>query len=46
VIGKVGMTGRTTGPHIHIGIWVPGGFIDPDAFFKLKIGPPVESPRK
>jgi murein DD-endopeptidase MepM/ murein hydrolase activator NlpD len=40
-IGKVGMTGRTTGPHIHIGIWVPGGFIDPDAFFKLKIGPPV-----
>ena len=46
VIGKVGMTGRTTGPHIHVGVWVPGGFIDPDAFFKLKIGPPVEPPHK
>jgi murein DD-endopeptidase MepM/ murein hydrolase activator NlpD len=39
VIGKVGMTGRTTGPHIHIGVWVPGGFIDPDAFFRLRVGP-------
>jgi murein DD-endopeptidase MepM/ murein hydrolase activator NlpD len=40
-IGKVGLTGRTTGPHIHIGIWVPGGFIDPDAFFRLRLGPPI-----
>lgn len=40
-LGKVGMTGRTTGPHIHVGIWVPGGFIDPDAFFRLRIGPPI-----
>jgi murein DD-endopeptidase MepM/ murein hydrolase activator NlpD len=40
-LGKVGMTGRTTGPHIHVGVWVPGGFIDPDAFFRLRIGPPA-----
>jgi murein DD-endopeptidase MepM/ murein hydrolase activator NlpD len=41
VVGKVGMTGRTTGPHIHIGIWVPGGFIDPEVFLRLRIGVPV-----
>jgi murein DD-endopeptidase MepM/ murein hydrolase activator NlpD len=41
VVGKVGLTGRTTGPHIHVGIWVPGGFVDPDAFLRLRIGTPV-----
>jgi murein DD-endopeptidase MepM/ murein hydrolase activator NlpD len=41
VLGKVGMTGRTTGPHIHVGIWVPGGFIDPEVFLHLRIGVPV-----
>jgi murein DD-endopeptidase MepM/ murein hydrolase activator NlpD len=41
VVGKVGMTGRTTGPHIHIGIWVPGGFADPEVFLRLRIGAPV-----
>ncbi len=29
VLGKVGLTGRTTGPHIHVGIWARGGFVDP-----------------
>jgi murein DD-endopeptidase MepM/ murein hydrolase activator NlpD len=41
VVGKVGLTGRTTGPHIHIGVWVPGGFIDPEVFLRLRIGVPV-----
>jgi murein DD-endopeptidase MepM/ murein hydrolase activator NlpD len=41
VVGKVGLTGRTTGPHIHVGIWVPGGFIDPETFLRLRIGVPV-----
>jgi murein DD-endopeptidase MepM/ murein hydrolase activator NlpD len=40
VLGKVGMTGRTTGPHIHLGIWVPGGFIDPATFMRLGIAAP------
>jgi len=40
VLGKVGLSGRTTGPHIHMGIWVPGGFVDPAVFLRLKIGKP------
>jgi len=41
VIGKVSLTGRTTGPHIHVGVWVPGGFVDPLVFRKLKIRTPL-----
>jgi murein DD-endopeptidase MepM/ murein hydrolase activator NlpD len=41
VLGKVGVTGRTTGPHIHVGIWARGGFVDPAAFFRLPLGAPV-----
>jgi murein DD-endopeptidase MepM/ murein hydrolase activator NlpD len=43
VLGKVGLTGRTTGPHTHLGIWVPGGFIDPAVFLRLNLGPPQEA---
>jgi murein DD-endopeptidase MepM/ murein hydrolase activator NlpD len=39
VIGKVSLTGRTTGPHIHLGLWVPGGFVNPAVFEKLKLRP-------
>lgn len=50
VLGKVGLTGRTTGPHIHVGIWARGGFVDPAAFFRLPLAAPVnpeiaQSPR-
>jgi murein DD-endopeptidase MepM/ murein hydrolase activator NlpD len=43
-LGKVGLTGRTTGPHIHLGIWVPGGFVDPVAFMALKLAPAKNMP--
>lgn len=41
VLGKVGLTGRTTGPHIHVGLWVRGGFVDPAVFFRLPIAAPL-----
>ncbi|HET9627249.1 MAG TPA: M23 family metallopeptidase [Kofleriaceae bacterium] len=39
VLGLAGHTGRTTGPHLHLSIRVPGGFVDPAGFFDLgKLG--------
>jgi len=38
-VGLAGHTGRTTGPHLHISVRVPGGFIDPAGFFKLALVP-------
>ena len=38
-IGRAGHTGRTTGPHLHLSIHVPGGMVSPAAFFQLKLAP-------
>ena len=42
VIGYVGNTGRSTGPHLHFGLKKGGQFIDP-LKYKVQPGRPVES---
>ena len=37
VIGQVGMTGRTTGPHLHWGIRYRGRWLDPALILKAMI---------
>jgi murein DD-endopeptidase MepM/ murein hydrolase activator NlpD len=38
-IGRAGHTGRTTGPHLHLGIHVANGLVDPIAFLALPLAP-------
>lgn len=33
VIGHIGMSGETTGPHLHLQVLVGGAFVDPEPFF-------------
>lgn len=38
ILGRVGSTGASTGPHLHLGITVNGVFIDPAAWLRANAG--------
>jgi murein DD-endopeptidase MepM/ murein hydrolase activator NlpD len=46
VIGRLGGSGRSTGPHLHWGAKVGDLYVDPESLLRLTGGPPRPSPRR